>query len=75
MGKKIRACKACKDKKNHLRKSSDVSKAFVCKNCGASSTEAKQVCKPVMKKLIYSCQKCKRLSNNPKRLCDPGKVT
>ncbi|WP_462270088.1 hypothetical protein [Desulfobacter sp.] len=74
MGKKLKACKACKKKKLHLRKSSDVSKAFVCKNCGASSTEAKLLCKPVMKELMYSCQKCKRLSNKPKRLCKPDKI-
>jgi hypothetical protein len=32
------------------------------------------VCKPVMKELMYSCQKCKRLSNKPKRLCKPEKI-
>ena len=74
MGKKLKACKACKKKKNHLRKSSDTSRAFVCRNCGASSTEAKMVCKPVMKELMYSCQKCKRLSDKPKRLCKPEKT-
>ena len=75
MGKKLRACKACKNKKEHLRKSSDASRAFVCKNCGASATEAKLVCKPVMQKLTYSCQKCKRLSNKAKRLCKPEETT
>jgi len=71
MGKKLRACKK---KKEHLRKSSDTSKAFVCKNCGASSTEAKMVCKPAMQKLTYSCQKCNRLSDKPKRLCKPEEI-
>lgn len=74
MGKKLRACQACKKEKDHLRKSSGASKAFVCKNCGASATEAKLVCKPVMQKLTYSCQKCKRLSYKSKQLCKPEKI-
>lgn len=76
MGKKLTACKACKKKKDHLRiSSSDDSKAYVCKNCGASASEAKQVCKPIMQKLTYSCQKCKRLSDKSKRLCKPEKIS
>ena len=73
MGKKLRACKSCKKKKGHLEKSSNVSKAFVCKQCGAASTDAKKVCKPVIHDLAYSCEKCGRLSDKAKHLCEPEK--
>ena len=73
MGNKIRACKSCKKKKEHLRKSSGVTEAFVCKECGASSIEASQVCAPVRKKLAFSCKKCGRLSSKSRQLCKPEK--
>ena len=74
MGKKRNACKACKNKKEHLRESSDTSKAFVCEKCGASVSKAKLVCKPVKQKLTHSCEKCNRLSDSPKQLCKPKKI-
>nr|WP_319395643.1 hypothetical protein [uncultured Desulfobacter sp.] len=74
MGKKRNACKACKNKKAHLRESSGASKAFVCKKCGASTKKAKLLCKPVKHKLTHSCEKCNRLSDRPKQLCKPKAI-
>jgi len=53
MGKKLRACKTCgKTVKGmgHLCDPTELAEAFVCEDCGASTLDAKHVCKPKLQK-------------------------
>ncbi len=76
MGKKLRACKTCGKTADggHLCDPVELTEAFVCGDCGASSLDPKHVCKPKLQKLKYTCKKCGRLSVSKDKLCKPKEI-
>jgi len=52
----------------------ELTEAFVCEDCGASTLDAKHVCKPKLQKLKYTCKKCGRLSVASDKLCKPAEI-